>query len=1014
LYALLQRAQYRYDIFISYSRSDGTAYAENLKKRLTQLDFTCFLDHDDLSAGLPLTPSLKRALRRSARLIVVATKGAVQSEYVPLEVTEFSATGRTIIPIDIAGAIRGAAWPALHAKELIWLDESAEAFHRSAPSEVVVNGIDKAYKFMRRNTFVRLQALAIFLLFAVGVATAYVVLRKQQAAVQNEQSRNKTLIVQLKAEQGRLIKERQKTQNATAELKLKQKEADENLTDTIQEQGRFEWLRGRYPESLSYLSDAYRRRQGDEPLRFLLHAATRAPVPVLHGGGHRGEAMKSAAWSPDGERLLTVDEREVRLWNAAGELLTILRRGRRPIRAFDARFIHGGKEILAFGPDAVNVCSQQGNCRNLPIDHSHLVAADISADEKTLSLCTDKQLVVMPFKRSGTTLRFPIRDCKSARVHQDGKRAAIDGDDGIDFYELATGTKTGQIADAMNVDELIWSPTDPLLVAMHKEDVDGHPVYKATFIAKNAEEKLVTREIESTLPVVFSPDGGYVLAADDHGKADVWKVLSIMDPNVGAVQRLSHGDIADPTERQLAVVGEAAFSFDNSRLVTASSGEVDSKGIRLWDVHTGTLAGLLSGQNTSLTHLEFSFDGRRLVTTDENGSGRIWRTDKDLRKVHIDDAEWEEWRESTAIVDREATKVITRGLKPVEFETGETPRAELVIRDVHTGKRHGCDSGAFTNVAPNADGTLVAVSGDGEEVRIISTTDCSVRATFREAASRNNRPVRCLFLYSGMLLTWRGSEARLWDPRHCSAPLRVFRVPRSSHTIDHVVVSLGSNLLIGAGGSLNVPTVIEYDVVAGTSNVPNVHKATVWDLTTGAVLYTVDASSMALGPDGLTLAAAVGATVNVYEPRSGKLLGAYREHLRPVTLIAYDSEGKRIITCSGDRTARVWDPHTRKNLMSLQDDQFPITYAAFSPQGGRIVTAANLTLRVWDAKRGSLLTTLSGHAQPIRSVRFSNDGASLVSLGTSEVMLWDVALETRTPGEISTWMKHAFTMAGSQ
>lgn len=161
-YALFRRVQYRYDIFISYGRSDGAEYAESLKQRLAQLDFTCFLDHDDLTTGLSLTPALKRALRRSAQLVVVATKGAVQSKYVPLEVEEFSATGRTILPIDVGGALRDVTWPALRSKELIWIDESAEALHRGAPSEIVVDGIDKAYKFMRRNTFVRLQALAIF------------------------------------------------------------------------------------------------------------------------------------------------------------------------------------------------------------------------------------------------------------------------------------------------------------------------------------------------------------------------------------------------------------------------------------------------------------------------------------------------------------------------------------------------------------------------------------------------------------------------------------------------------------------------------------------------------------------------------------------------------------------------------------------------------------------------------------------------------------------------------------
>src|SRR4029079_6705908 len=231
----------------------------------------------------------------------------------------------------------------------------------------------------------------------------------------------------------------------------------------IHEQGRFEWLGGRYSESLSYLRTAYARRQDDEPLRFLLRAATRAVTPVLRGGGREGAALKGAAWSPDGARLLTVDEREVRVCTDAGELLAILRRRGRPVPACDARFIRGGKEILTAGAQGVSVWGADGKWKkDVTVDASPIVESELSRDEEMLSLCTGKELVVVPFEKTGTALRVPIVDCKRARMHRDGQRAAVDFEGEIDLYELANGTKT-HLADTWNTDELIWSPTDPLL-----------------------------------------------------------------------------------------------------------------------------------------------------------------------------------------------------------------------------------------------------------------------------------------------------------------------------------------------------------------------------------------------------------------------------------------------------------------------------------------------------------------------------------------------------------------------
>ena len=78
-----------YDIFISYARADARSYAEALNQHLEDLDYSCFLDRNDLSAGQPLAPALKRAIKRSKMFVLLGSKCALESRYVSDEISAF-------------------------------------------------------------------------------------------------------------------------------------------------------------------------------------------------------------------------------------------------------------------------------------------------------------------------------------------------------------------------------------------------------------------------------------------------------------------------------------------------------------------------------------------------------------------------------------------------------------------------------------------------------------------------------------------------------------------------------------------------------------------------------------------------------------------------------------------------------------------------------------------------------------------------------------------------------------
>jgi hypothetical protein len=95
-----------YDFFISYSWSDGAAYATALASRLEADRFAVFLDRTDYASGDNWKKVGAWTLRRTGQLILVGSPAAVRSDPVLHEVEIFSKTRRRIVPIDFAGSLR--------------------------------------------------------------------------------------------------------------------------------------------------------------------------------------------------------------------------------------------------------------------------------------------------------------------------------------------------------------------------------------------------------------------------------------------------------------------------------------------------------------------------------------------------------------------------------------------------------------------------------------------------------------------------------------------------------------------------------------------------------------------------------------------------------------------------------------------------------------------------------------------------------------------------------------------
>lgn len=173
-----------YDIFISYRRTDGSAYAEKLWRDLKSAGLTPFLDRDETPGGAHLTPTLVRALRKSRMLVVLLTPDVLDSEWVQQEVNTFAAfKGRAIVPINIDNYIgrhnlEGTRLARL--KEYSWIEETREGLATGVPSRDVLTEIAKGFRKVRVRSISRVITATVMVALAVAAVTTFIQMRRAQ------------------------------------------------------------------------------------------------------------------------------------------------------------------------------------------------------------------------------------------------------------------------------------------------------------------------------------------------------------------------------------------------------------------------------------------------------------------------------------------------------------------------------------------------------------------------------------------------------------------------------------------------------------------------------------------------------------------------------------------------------------------------------------------------------------------------------------------------------------------
>ena len=89
-------------------------------------------------------------------------------------------------------------------------------------------------------------------------------------------------------------------------------------------------------------------------------------------------------------------------------------------------------------------------------------------------------------------------------------------------------------------------------------------------------------------------------------------------------------------------------------------------------------------------------------------------------------------------------------------------------------------------------------------------------------------------------------------------------------------------------------------------------------------------------------------TAKIWDARSGRELGALREHTDDVFSAAFSPEGRRIVTASSDGRAKTWDTDSGRELAIFKGPTPIMRFAEFSPDGKRLVASCGGAAIPWD------------------------------------------------------------------
>jgi WD40 repeat protein/DNA-binding SARP family transcriptional activator len=417
--------------------------------------------------------------------------------------------------------------------------------------------------------------------------------------------------------------------------------------------------------------------------------------------------------------------------------------------------------------------------------------------------------------------------------------------------------------------------------------------------------------------------------------------------------------------------------------------------IRLLDTESGRARTLAGRHRDERVRLEFTRDGRTLVSSGDKGDVVIW----DLARGNVRERlAAHHPSENTALAIAPDGRTLYTAGTDARMAIWDLAGSRRLDRHFPAGPAMTYDDGSPKGTAMSPDGKRLAITQMDGSVWLV---DAQTLAVVRKARVQKGALLAADFSPDGKLLAVVGEHPRVTLLNAATlAPVRRL-APLPGRSSQAVTFSPDGRLVASAA--------LENSAGPNLAGVGRV-----WDVRSGkatSIRMNVSGNSLSFSPDGRYLAGDgvevdTGGNAEVYDVRSGKRRTIATGDL--VRSVAFSHDGRLLaVGHFGGTVAMVSTTDWKVSGRRLAGHRERVTGVEFSQGDRMLVTAgADGTARLWDvATRRPLGTALPIQPDQYVAAAFSPSGSHLFAVPSDgRAVRWDVRPET--------WKRHACLVGG--